>query len=483
MEAFAHPFGGEDATMLRIQKRAISKKRISLILVDLLVLQLGFLLAALIRFGFANTPHYLSERWLSFYLIIPVFLIVFYVVDLYDIKKDYRRLAESLQVAAGTVVSILISVFLSYLLFYGNLSFTLGRGVLSLYALLVFLGILGWRWLYSLLGVRGVFARKVIVVGKAGQMAELEPLLQEIHSDMDLSFGGFIGLPLEASPSSPPLPNGSDLGTTEQLLEIAAREDPDVLVLALPSEGFRPLIRDLIWCNQKGIQIRDVISFSEEYFKRIPLEFIDDLWFLISYINIPKIHTHRIKRLMDLSISLFALILGLPIALLLAILIKIESRGSPFFIQERIGKDGKPFRLVKFRSMVQDAEVQTGPIWAAVDDPRITRIGKFIRRWRLDEIPQLLNVLRGEMSLVGPRPERREFVEELKSKVPYFMERLSVKPGITGWAQAESSYASSVEESQRKLEYDLYYIKNISFLLDTLILLKTLKVILLGKGR
>ena len=469
--------------MLRIQKKAISTKRISLIVVDLLILQVSFLLAALIRFGFANTPRYISERWLSFYLIIPLFLIVFYVVDLYDIKRDYRRLTESLQVAAGTAISILISVFLSYLLFYGNLSFTLGRGVLSLYALFVFLGILGWRWLYSLLGVRGVFSKKVILVGYSGQMTRLQPLLQEIDSDMDLSFGGFISLPQEPGLPAPPPPDDLTLGSTEQLPEIVEREGPDVLVLALPSERFQPLIRDLIWCNQQGIEIRDVISFSEEYFKTIPLEYIDDLWFLISYINIPKIHTHRIKRLMDLGISLLALTLFLPLALVLAVLIKIESRGRLFFIQERIGKDGESFALIKFRSMIRDAEVETGPTWATIDDPRVTRIGRFIRRWRLDELPQLLNVLRGEMSLVGPRPERREFVEELKAKVPYFMERLSVKPGITGWAQVESTYASSVEESQRKLEYDLYYIKNISFLLDTLILLKTLRVVVLGKGR
>ena len=469
--------------MLRIQKKAISTKRISLIVVDLLILQVSFLLAALIRFGFANTPRYISERWLSFYLIIPLFLIVFYVVDLYDIKRDYRRLTESLQVAAGTAISILISVFLSYLLFYGNLSFTLGRGVLSLYALFVFLGILGWRWLYSLLGVRGVFSKKVILVGYSGQMTRLQPLLQEIDSDMDLSFAGFISLPQEPGLPAPPPPDDLTLGSTEQLPEIVEREGPDVLVLALPSERFQPLIRDLIWCNQQGIEIRDVISFSEEYFKTIPLEYIDDLWFLISYINIPKIHTHRIKRLMDLGISLLALTLFLPIALVIAVLIKIESRGRLFFIQERIGKDGESFALIKFRSMIRDAEVETGPTWATIDDPRVTRIGRFIRRWRLDELPQLLNVLRGEMSLVGPRPERREFVEELKAKVPYFMERLSVKPGLTGWAQVESTYASSVEESQRKLEYDLYYIKNISFLLDTLILLKTLRVVVLGKGR
>lgn len=467
--------------MLRIQKKGISKKRISLILVDLFVFQLSFLAATIIRFGLANTSRYLSERWFSFSLITPIFFLIFYVFDLYNIKKDYRRPNESFRVAWGTIVSILISIFLFYLLFYGNWSAILGRGILAIYAFLVFVGILTWRWVYSLLGVKGVFAKKLILVGDQAQMEKLQPLLQGIDSDMDLKLAGLIGLsPERTSQPSSPVPI---LGTTEQLKEIVNRENPDILVIALPSEGFKPLIRNLIWCNQEGIEIRDMISFTEEYFKKIPLEFIDDLWFLSSYINIPKVHVQRIKRLMDISLSLLALILTFPLSLLIAALIKMESRGNLFFIQERIGKDGKAFRLIKFRSMVQDAEETTGPIWAAVDDPRMTRIGKSIRRWRLDEIPQLLNVLKGEMSLVGPRPERREFVDELKAQVPYFMERLSVKPGITGWAQVESTYASSVEESQKKLEFDLYYIKNVSFLLDISILLKTLKVIILGRGR
>lgn len=467
--------------MLRIQKKAISKKRISLILVDLLIFLLSFGMAAVIRFGPAGAPRYLLERWFSFLFITPIFLIVFYIFDFYNIKKDYRRLREPLGVAAVTIISVLISIFLSYLLFYGNLSFTLGRGVLTLFALLVFVGVLGWRWIYSLLGVKGVFSKKVILVASRGQMEKLQPLLQAINADMDLEWGGLIGLEPEAT--SPPPPGLLSLGTTEQLMEIVHREHPDILVIALPTEGFKPLIRDLIWCHQRGIEIRDVITFSEEYFKKISLEFIDDLWFLISYINIPKVHVHRIKRLMDIALSLLALILTLPLSLLIAALIKLESKGSLFFIQERIGQEGKPFRLIKFRSMVQDAEERTGPIWAAIDDPRITRVGRFLRRWRLDEIPQLWNVLRGEMSLVGPRPERLEFLNELKAKVPYFMERLSVKPGITGWAQVESEYASSVEESQQKLEFDLYYIKNVSFLLDIFILLRTLKVIFLAKGR
>lgn len=452
-----------------------------MILVDLFIFQASFLLAVLLRFGLSGASRYLPERWPVIFLITPIFLLVFYVADLYQVKKDYRRPAESLRVASATAISIFLSIFLFYFLFYGNWSAILGRGILALYALLVFAGIWGWRWLYSHLGIKGVFSKKIILVGDPADLGKLQPLLQGIASDMDLKLGGLIGLGTEST--APPDSKVPILGTAHQLLEIVARENPDVLVVALSSDRYQPLIRDLITVSQRGIEIRDAVSFSEEYFKRIPLEFIDDLWFLISYINLPKIHVQRIKRLMDIVISLLALLLSLPLSLFVSLLIKIESRGDLFFVQERIGKDGQPFRLIKFRSMAQDAEGGTGPVWAAMDDPRVTRVGRFLRRWRLDEIPQFINVLRGEMSLVGPRPERREFLGELKAKVPYFMERLSVKPGMTGWAQIESSYASSVEESQVKLEFDLYYIKNVSFLLDLSILLRTLKVIALGKGR
>ena len=469
--------------MLRIQKRAISIQRISLVLGDILIFQVSFILASFIRFGLDGGPRYISQRWPISLLIVPIFLIVFYVADLYQIKKDYRRPFESLRVGAATAVSLLISILSFYLLFYGDRSTTLGRGIIALYGLLVFLGIFAWRWLYSHLGMRGVFSKKVILVGDLTDLTKLQSVLDSISSDMHLVSGGLIGLEGTAMGQAPSPPAPPMLGTSDRLLEIVDRESPDILVVALPSERFKPLIHDLIACNQGGIEIRDAVSFSEEYSKKIPLDFIDDLWFLISYINIPKIHIHRIKRLMDISISLLSLVLTLPLSLLIAALIKVESRGDLFFIQERIGKDGKPFRLIKFRSMVQNAEEETGPVWACMHDPRVTRVGRFLRRWRLDEIPQLLNVLKGEMSLVGPRPERMEFLNQLKAEVPYFVERLSVKPGITGWAQIQADYASSVEESQEKLEFDLYYIKNVSFLLDLSILLRTMKVIIGGKGR
>jgi exopolysaccharide biosynthesis polyprenyl glycosylphosphotransferase len=187
------------------------------------------------------------------------------------------------------------------------------------------------------------------------------------------------------------------------------------------------------------------------------------------------------KRFTEFALSLIGLLLLSPFILVISILIKIDSRGPVFYKQERVGERGKIFKLLKFRSMVENAEIN-GPIWAEKDDKRITRVGRWMRKWRLDEIPQMFNVLKGDMSFVGPRPERSFFVERLRKEIPYYDQRLSVKPGVTGWAQIKYRYGASKEDALEKLKYDLYYIKNLSPLYDLLIIFETIKVVLFGKG-
>jgi exopolysaccharide biosynthesis polyprenyl glycosylphosphotransferase len=188
------------------------------------------------------------------------------------------------------------------------------------------------------------------------------------------------------------------------------------------------------------------------------------------------------KRIVDIWVSFFVLIIFSPIWILVALLIKLESRGPVFYRQERVGKDGRIFLIYKFRSMVQDAEKRTGPVWAGKDDPRVTRIGKIIRKLRIDEIPQFINVLDGDMSLVGPRPERPFFVEKFKKELPLYDRRLKVRPGITGWAQVNGGYDMSIDDVKKKLQYDLFYIENMSLRLDLRILFNTVFVVLTGKG-
>jgi len=190
----------------------------------------------------------------------------------------------------------------------------------------------------------------------------------------------------------------------------------------------------------------------------------------------------QIKRLMDIGVSLAVLVLGAPLWLLVAALVRATSSGPAVFRQERIGRNGKPFIMMKYRSMYEDAEKHTGPTWATDNDPRITPIGRFLRKTRLDEIPQFLNVLKGEMSLVGPRPERAFFVEQLKKEIPWYVRRIKMKPGITGWAQVKHKYDASIEDVKQKVMYDLHYFENMSIMLDLKIILRTILVVFTGKG-
>ena len=188
------------------------------------------------------------------------------------------------------------------------------------------------------------------------------------------------------------------------------------------------------------------------------------------------------KRTLDILMAAVGLALSLPLVPLIAVLIKLDSPGPVVYRQERVGRGGESFWLLKFRSMRLDAETDTGPVWADAHDPRVTRVGRLLRRSRLDELPQLINILRGEMSLVGPRPERPAFVAELQEKVPFYTYRLAVKPGLTGWAQVNYRYGCTIADALEKLEYDFYYIKNLSIFLDLVIVLQTVQVVLLGKG-
>jgi len=212
------------------------------------------------------------------------------------------------------------------------------------------------------------------------------------------------------------------------------------------------------------------------------VEHINPAWLIFSEGFYKSSARRFLKRTIDLILSIVLLILLSPVIIATAILIKIDSKGPVIFSQERVGKNNKTYMIYKFRSMIADAEKQSGPVWAEDNDSRITRIGRVIRKWRMDEIPQLWNVLKGNMSFVGPRPEREFFIKKLEDIIPYFGERFSVKPGITGWAQVCYGYGSSVDDAIEKLNYDLFYIKNMSAFMDLMIIMRTIKIVLFGKG-
>ncbi|MEO8233186.1 MAG: sugar transferase [Ignavibacteriota bacterium] len=271
-------------------------------------------------------------------------------------------------------------------------------------------------------------------------------------------------------------------GTTDQLVEIIEKYNAKEIIIALEKEDHDVLV--------------DVISKTEG--KNLSLKIVPDLYEILSgqartsqIYGIPLIDImpelmpeweKKIKRIMDIFVSLLLLIFSSPILILTAIGIKIDSKGPVLFKQERLGQNGKPFNVLKFRSMIVDAEKYSGPVWSQKDDPRVTRMGKFVRRVRIDEIPQMYNVLKGEMSLVGPRPEREFFVEKLSKEIPYYKRRLKVRPGVTGWAQIKHKYDETIEDVKIKLRYDLFYIENMSIRMDFKILLRTVYVVIFGKG-
>jgi sugar transferase (PEP-CTERM system associated) len=272
------------------------------------------------------------------------------------------------------------------------------------------------------------------------------------------------------------------LDTYEQLLAVVQRERIDKIIVALPERRGKLPVEALLACRMQGVEVEDGTSFYEHLSGKVMLENIRPSWLIFAAGFSGSPLQRLFKRLLDLVLSVLVTALSLPLLPWIALAIKLESRGPVLFSQERVGENGRHFVLYKFRSMQTDAEAATGPVFAGANDPRVTRVGKILRATRLDELPQLINVLRGEMSFVGPRPERPFFVQQYAKDIPYYTQRLSVEPGLTGWAQVNYPYGATREDAVEKLRLDLYYIKNMSLLLDLLILLKTVKIALLGRG-
>ena len=241
-------------------------------------------------------------------------------------------------------------------------------------------------------------------------------------------------------------------------------------------------MNQLIECRTRGIEVIDGCSFYEQLTGKVLVQKINPSWLVFSDGYKKSVIRNVLKRMEDIIGSFLLLVFFSPLLVLVGVLIKIDSKGPVFFVQDRVGKNKKEFMMHKFRSMVHNAESLTGPVWAGQDDPRITSVGKIIRKFRIDELPQLYDVFLGRMSLVGPRPERSHFTEQLEKEIPFYSQRFLVKPGITGWAQVSYDYGATVEDAIEKLNYELFYIKNMSTTFDLVIMLQTVKIVLFGRG-
>jgi len=434
--------------------------------------------AVLLRLGWSGGLDYLQARLSAILMAWGVFVLAFYIGGLYE--------SERLQSLGKTLAAAVISVSLGGVLitgvFYAALSIEIGRGIFLGFAAFVFVAVISMRMLYMAASRHGFMAQRCLIIGTTSEARKaIELIGQNAHANLRIL--GLIHCGNDRDRVGKFFDEYPVLGTLDALERFVDLYDIERLVLAAGQEAEPILLRQLRSFRYRGIELVDFVALSEELSQEIPLDHINDEWLFMASMNNSRIHIRRLKRLTDIIVSTVGLVVTAIPAAVTAVFVKLDSPGPILFKQERLGRESIPFTLFKFRTMRVDAESETGPVWATENDPRVTRIGKWLRKFRLDEIPQLWNVLRGDMSLVGPRPEREVFIHKLSEKIPFYAERLLVPPGITGWAQVMYPYAASIEESRRKLQFDLYYIKHMSFFLDVYVLVKTFKTMLFGRER
>jgi sugar transferase (PEP-CTERM system associated) len=332
--------------------------------------------------------------------------------------------------------------------------------------------------IFNRLAYASQLEERVLIVG-TGATARL--VAREIQAQHDFGYR-VIGFLDEGTSNGHGVLNPASLGTAEDLPRVVSQYDVDRIVVGLSDRRGHLPIGELLEAKLSGVRVEDATTTYERLTGKILIDDLKPSWLIFSDGFVISRWTRFWKRLIDLALATVGFILASPLTLLTALAVYLESDGPVLYCQERVGENGHTFMVYKFRSMRPDAEEHGRPIWARDNDERITRVGRFIRTTRLDELPQLWNVLRGDMSFVGPRPERPYFVRQLAEEIPFYQQRHAVKPGVTGWAQVKYQYGSSVEDAMEKLRYDLYYIKHLSIALDLSIVFDTVKVIIFGKG-
>jgi sugar transferase (PEP-CTERM system associated) len=470
--------------LIRLLSAYIPKRTLLLGISEACLITLALVASALARLGAGEARFMLTYQYGSLKIIFVsvAFLTCMYYFDLYD-----SAIVSNRREAVVRLIQVLGVAYLALgLLYYLYPPVQLGRGIFNIGFLLVGLLLLLWRKLFSVINSAAGLAERVVILGE-GALAE--SLVHEIESRPELGIrvagraqmSATVEQRVNCERGEMPI-SLSQTGFCEELAVGPRIRGIDRIVVAMEERRGKLPVDLLLTLKNRGVLVQDGNDVYESITGKVPIESIRLSWLLFS----PGSHTSRLfllyKRFASIVISIVGLLLSLPLFPFVILAIKLGSPGRVFYWQNRVGRDGKIFRCYKFRTMRADAESDTGPTWAEYDDPRITRVGRFLRKTRIDEIPQLVNVLKGDMSLVGPRPERPEFVADLNQKIPYYHLRQSVRPGITGWAQILYRYGSSVEDAKEKLRYDLYYIKNSSAGLDLLILFNTIKIVLVGRG-
>ena len=463
--------------MIRLFRIFVPKVVLTLVIGDILLTYACFIFGAWLVHGELLSIYLFDEtgmRNISFAVVSIVLGI--YFQDLYSDFRMTSRLLYAQQVMTALGATLIIQAIIVYV----DRDLMLARWViLASSGLIVFLLPL-WRYgcLSFLRTTMG--AQRLLLIGTDKSGIDLLNRLQA-RPELGMSAIGFLsnGVPRGECVAGLPV-----IGPTSELAAVIARERPDRVVVNLAERRSVLPVETLLDLRFSGVRISEVGSLYEVAFGRVPIQYLRPSHLIFAEELGPSQFVMRLQTFYSFLIGAIVLIIAAPVMLLVALLVKLTSRGPVLFSQDRVGLNGKVFRIFKFRSMVVDAEAATGAVWAKKNDPRVTTFGKLIRKTRLDELPQIFNVLRGDMAIVGPRPERPEFVTVLTEQIPFYRQRHSVKPGVTGWAQINYKYGETIEDTIVKLEYDLYYIKNLSPSLDLYILLNTVKVMLFsGHGQ
>jgi len=465
--------------VFRISNHYVSKIVFVLLFVEVLVLLGAAYIGVAVRMlEYGATSLHLDHLFTSAFAFAAAIIFSMSAMGMYQLDYDEGlRHPFFMKLMPSFVMGFIILA----LVFYVAPELYLGRGTMLLVFALAGCGIFLARMVFFKTSEARLLQSRILFLGSGPLAKECSELATRKSRYHKYDIAGFVSNPNEemciASNRLLQMKDG------DSLVALARRNNVSEIVVSVQNRRGGFPIKELLDCKLQGVKVTDAATFFERETCQIRVDSLQPSWLVFGGGFDQSFARTFMKRCFDLVCSCIILAMTFPIMLVAALAVRLEDRGPVFYSQERVGKDGKVFRVHKFRSMRADAEKNGKPQWAAQNDPRVTRVGNFMRKTRIDELPQILNVFKGDMSFVGPRPERAYFVEQLIEVVPYYNVRHSVKPGITGWAQVRYGYGSSAEDALQKLQYDLYYVKNNSLFLDILILINTLKVVLFRSGR
>jgi sugar transferase (PEP-CTERM system associated) len=466
--------------MVRIFSQYVSVKSLLLIITEGILIVLSLLCAVKLRFwnDAAELSLYMAfpDFAIQIAIVVVVCLMCLYCNDLYDLSTDPSSAGHILRIEQSLGAASLL-LGLLYFLFPRLL---LSRGVFIIGMILAIGFVVSTRRLLDKAWQLTAPVKGLLILG-TGQLAIETARELKRRGDLNIKLHGFVS-GSSANGQGGEIFGYPVVGSAANLEALAHEWGISRLIVALEDRRGALPIRELVTLRVQGLRVDDAPTLLSELTGRVSLRAIKPSWLVFSEGFHRSKWNEVLKRILDLFFGILGFVLSLPLMAIVALMVRLDSKGPILYRQTRVARMGKSFEVLKFRSMRPDAEKHSGAQWANENDPRITRIGRFMRKYRLDELPQFWNVIRGEMSFVGPRPERPVFVAELRKSIPYYDERHSVRPGITGWAQVQYCYGASIDDAFNKLEYDLFYLKNMSLAFDLAIIFQTIKIVIGGRG-